>query len=164
MMRWLQYAWICVALCITRADALDDPGKEVVGTVAVTVIHATDKEVSGGRKLDGELEKRLRADQKLRFKHFYQLGTEQRPLFRSYENWSQPLQSSDDVLLRFDLQGQPSADQLRIDLEFWLARKKMLKTDVEVTRERPLFVLGPEWRGGRILIAVALAKPQSPKP
>lgn len=163
MTRCLFHVWLLFALLITRVAALDDPGKEIVGNVEVTVVHATDK-VINGKKLGADLEARLRADKKLQFKHFYLLGTEHRPLFRSYENWSQPLPSSDDVLLRFDLQGQPGPDKLRIDMEFWLSRKKMLKTDVEVTRERPLFVLGPEWRGGRILIAVALAKPQPPKP
>lgn len=151
-------------LCLaSSATALDDPGKEVVGAVAVTVIHATDHP-GDGHKVDAVIEARLRAERKLPFKHFYQLGAELRPLFRSYENWSQPLPSSDDVLLRFDMQGQPAPDKLRIDMELWLLRKKMLKTDVEVTRDRPLFILGPEWRGGRLLIAVVLAEPPSSQP
>jgi len=44
-----------------------------------------------------------------------------------------------------------------IDLEWWLGRKKIVKTDVSLQGNRPLLVLGPAWRGGRLMIAVALA-------
>jgi hypothetical protein len=46
---------------------------------------------------------------------------------------------------------------MRLDLELWLSRKKILKTDALVTHEHPIFILGPGWRGGRLIVMVGLA-------
>jgi hypothetical protein len=51
---------------------------------------------------------------------------------------------------------------MTLDVELWLSRKKILKTDARLEGKRPLYILGPEWRGGRLIIAVALAP--KPKP
>jgi hypothetical protein len=37
-----------------------------------------------------------------------------------------------------------------------------LKTYARLEGNRPLFVLGPEWRGGRLIIAIALASEEKP--
>jgi hypothetical protein len=66
------------------------------------------------------------------------------------------------VLVRFEAQGRPTKKSAVLDLELWLGRKKIVKTDARLEGDRPLFVLGPEWRGGRLIIAVALAS--EPKP
>jgi hypothetical protein len=83
-------------------------------------------------------------------------------LLRSYENWAQPLKPSDEVLVRFEARSRPSADATRLDLELWLSRKKILKTDALLEGDRPLYVLGPVWRGGRLIISVALAPQEKP--
>jgi hypothetical protein len=64
------------------------------------------------------------------------------------------------VLVRFEAQGKPGDTSQRLDIELWLSRKKILKTDAVVGPDRPLCILGPQWRGGRLLIMLALA----PKP
>jgi hypothetical protein len=53
---------------------------------------------------------------------------------------------------------------MRLDVELWLSRKKILKTDAAMEPDKPLLVLGPEWRGGRLIIAVELApgRPKNP--
>ena len=84
------------------------------------------------------------------------------PLFRSYENWAQPLKPSDEVLVRLEAQGHATKDSASIDLELWIRRQKIIKTDAKLEGSTPLFVLGPEWRGGRLIVAVALA-PRSKK-
>jgi hypothetical protein len=141
--------------------AQEDPGKTVVGRVSVKVFYATngDAAVAGEKVpvLEDAMEQRLRREVKLRFKHYRALGEDIQPLFRSYENWAQPLRPSDEVLVRFDAQSRPTAKSTRLDLELWLGRKKVLKTDVLLEGDRPLLVLGPEWRGGRLIIAVSLA-------
>ena len=65
-------------------------------------------------------------------------------------------------MVRFEAQGTPTKQTAILDLELWLGRKKTVKTDARLEGDRPLFVLGPQWRGGRLIIAVALA--QKPKP
>jgi hypothetical protein len=49
-----------------------------------------------------------------------------------------------------------------LDLELWLSRKKIIKADARLEADRPLYLLGPEWRGGRLIIAVALAPGAKP--
>lgn len=143
------------------AFAVQDPGKEALTQIAVTVYHATDGDptVAGemARPVDQETERRLRAERQLDFKHYRGLGRDVQPLYRSYENWAQPLKPSDEVLVRFEARSHPEKDRIRLGIELWLSRKQILKTDIRLEGERPLFVLGPEWRGGRLIIAIALA-------
>ena len=138
-----------------------DPGKEEIGQLEVTVYFATDGDPSvAGQKATGVSEAirmRLQTENKLSFSHYRTLGVETKPILRSYENWAQPLTPSDEVLVRFETRSQPAAGLISLDLDLWLARKKILKTHAPLSPGRPLYVLGPEWRGGRLIIAVALA-------
>ena len=148
------------------ALAQDDPGKATLGSVKVSVLYATDGDpaVAGTRfkPVAKDIESQLRKVERLSFKSYRLLGEENQPLFRSYENWAQPLRPSDEVLVRFEARSRPANDSMRLDLELWLSRKKILKTDALVETARPLFVLGPEWRGGRLIISVALAAKSDP--
>ncbi|RYD21328.1 MAG: hypothetical protein EOP88_11790 [Verrucomicrobiaceae bacterium] len=149
------------AVLAGHAAAQDDPGKASVGRVSVTVYYGTDGDpkVAGEKTVavNKETEKRLRAEERLRFKSYRLLGQDVQPLLRSYESWAEPLKPSDEVLVRFEARSVPTKEMTGLDLDLWLARKKILKTDVRLEGNRPLFILGPEWRGGRLIISVALA-------
>jgi len=163
---WLSMVAIAVGFFPVAVTGQDDPGKATLGKISVAVIYATngDPAVAGERfKPVGEsLETRLRQESQLRFKHYRLLGEDFQPLFRSYENWAQPLKPSDEVLVRFEARSRPTQDSMRLDLELWLSRKKILKTDALVETGRPLLVLGPEWRSGRLIISVGLAAKAEP--
>ncbi|MCU0749674.1 MAG: hypothetical protein MUF13_09040 [Akkermansiaceae bacterium] len=151
-----------MAVCATGpAAAQQDPGNAKIGQVSVTVYHATDGDPqSAGPKaaaVPEEVAERLRREERLRFKSYRVLGTDVQPLLRSYESWAQPLKPSNEVMIRFEAQGRPTSKTAILDLELWLARKKIVKTDARLEGNRPLYVLGPQWRGGRLIIAVALA-------
>jgi len=139
-----------------------DPGKQSIGTLETTVLLATDKdpEVAGksARPLDTTTAGRLRSENRLSFAHYRVLGKASAPIYRSYENWAEPLKPSDEVLVRFEAQSRPTSKTARLDIELWLSRKKVLKTDAVLAAGRPLYILGPEWRGGRIIVAIALAQ------
>jgi hypothetical protein len=149
------------------ASAQLDPGKKVVGRIKVEVYHATD----GDPKLAGEnaqaitedLAKRLRCEKQTRFKHYRLLGTDTKELFRSYENWAEPVKPSDEIMVRFEAQSDPSPDQALLDLELWLGRKKIVKTDIQLAPDKPLWVRGPEWRKGHLIIAVSLLSAEANK-
>jgi hypothetical protein len=138
-----------------------DPGRIGVGNVTVTVYFATDGDpaVAGPRAAEvGEATKsRLQKVDHLRFSHYRALGADTQPIFRTYENWAQPLKPSDEILVRFETRSQPTAEAVSLDLELWLSRKKTLKTDAHLRKGMPLYVLGPQWRGGRLIVAVELA-------
>lgn len=148
------------------AVAQEDPGKAALGRVKVSVLYATngDPSVAGTRfhAVSKDVEERLRKVDRLNFKSYRLLGEDAQTLFRSYENWAQPLKPSDEVLVRFEARSRPVNDSMKLDLELWLSRKKILKTDALLEGSRPLFVLGPEWRGGWLIISVALASDQKP--
>lgn len=141
--------------------AQTDPGKDVIGMVTVTVYHATNGDAGAAgqraKAASEQIVKRLAGEQKLKFAHYRELGKDTKPLFRSYENWAQPLPPSDEILLRFEAQSKLTKEQRRLDIELWLSRKKILKTDAAMEPGKPLLVLGPEWRGGRLIIAAELA-------
>lgn len=154
--------WLLAALALAQ----EDPGRAVLARVNVKVYHATDGDpkTSGtkAKPVPEETAERLRKEVKLRFKNYRLLGQDTQPLLRSYESWAQPLKPSEELMVRFEAQGQPSTDHAILDLELWLARKKTVKADARLEGDRPLIMLGPEWRGGRLIIAVALAR--DPKP
>ncbi|MEX1115760.1 MAG: hypothetical protein WEB53_10960 [Akkermansiaceae bacterium] len=148
------------------APAQDDPGKANMGQVSVTVYYATnaDPKAAGAKAamVSKETQKRLRAEQRLNFKSYRLLGQDVQGLLRSYESWAQPLKPSDEVLVKFEARSLPTEEKMTLDLELWLSRKKILKTDARLEGQRPLYILGPEWRGGRLIIAVALAPKAKP--
>ena len=153
-------AGVAAAVAGMAVAADEDPGKTKIGKVCVTVYHATDGEpkVSEGKSgVSKETADRLRKEKRLRFKSYRLLGQDTEPLWRSYENWAQPLKPSDEVLVRFEAKGRPTKKAVSLDLELWLSRKKIVKTDATLEGDRPLYVLGPEWRDGRLIIAVTLA-------
>lgn len=164
---WLRAGLAAVVLVLGgHGLAQDDPGRANIGRVEVTVYYATngDPKVAGKKvaAVSPEIEKRLRGEERLRFKNYRVLGRDAQPLLRSYESWAQPLKPSDEVLVRFEARSRPTPEATGLDLELWLSRKKVLKMDARLEGDRPLFVLGPEWRGGHLIIGVALAPEKIP--
>ncbi len=165
----LKWMIACAALPLSNMTmALEDPGSSKIGLVRVTVYHATNGNARAAGVKTAAVAKetcqRLGSEARLRFKNYGLLGQDTQPLLRSYENWAQPLKPSDEVLVRFEARSRPTKKSTVLDFELWLARKKIVKTDVHLEGNRPLYVLGPEWRGGRLIIAVALAPEPKPAP
>ena len=69
---WLRLATAAVMLFSNTAFSQDDPGKADIGRVSVTVYYATngDSKVAGTKTVavTQEIEKRLRGEERLRFK------------------------------------------------------------------------------------------------
>ncbi|MGA0845468.1 MAG: hypothetical protein ACO3RV_02935 [Luteolibacter sp.] len=157
---------ICILLLCGILPAQDggggDPGRDQIAQVEVTVYHATNADPAAagavGRPATADEVRRLSADESMRFEHYQRLGQDQQPLLRSYESWAEPLRPSDEVLLRFEAQGRADDISAVLDLELWLARKKILKLDARLDAEKPLYVLGPNWRDGRLIIAIQLVE------
>jgi hypothetical protein len=154
------------AVFAVMARAADDPGQTKVAMIKVAVYFASDKDPAKtcpkALPVSEETAKRIASDERLVFKHYRLLGEDTQPLLRSYESWGEPLKPSDEVLVRLEAQGPSTADNVVLDVELWLARKKILKADARLERDKPLFMLGPEWRGGHLIIAVSLV-PQDTK-
>jgi len=158
-------ALILLTLCVTLVHGQTDPGRKKIGSLAVSVYYATngDPAAAGERFPDiiPKVRKQLAATKELKFSHYRALGSQSKTIFKSYENWAQPLKPSDEILIRFETRLEPTKDTIPLNLELWLSRKKILKTDVSLKSGQPLHILGPEWRGGRLIIAVELAPKKS---
>lgn len=145
-------------LSMTFASAQQDSGRTRIGQITVRVYFATNANPADARTRAKEVDKKtaaqLRGSEHLHFTHYRVLGEETQEIFRSYENWSQPLKPSDEILVRFEPNQHSLSDSVSLDLELWLARKKILKTDAVLHAKQALFILGPEWRGGRLIIAI----------
>lgn len=156
------FAVILIVLGTGGLLAQEDPGREKVGSLEVTVYYATNGDPAAAGERAKEISESTRDQMEkvrhLKFSHYRALGAESQPIFRTYENWAQPLKPSDEILVRFEPRSEPTPEAVMLDLELWLSRKKILKTDVSLKDGDPLYVLGPEWRGGRLIIAVTLAR------
>jgi len=145
-------------LSVTFSSAQQDAGQTQIGKLMVRVYFATNANPADAgtraEEIDQKIAVQLRSSEHLHFAHYRVLGEETQEIFRSYENWSQPLKPSDEILVRFEPNRHSLADSVSLDLELWLARKKILKTDAVLHAKQALYILGPEWRGGRLIIAV----------
>jgi hypothetical protein len=161
---YLRHFLSVMALLVISAacvQAQDDPGRKKIGTLDVTVYYGTDGDpaaAGANREQVSETTKnKLQATAELRFNHYLTMGRESKTIFRSYENWAQPLNPSDEILIRFETRMEPTKHEVPLNIELWLSRKKILKSDLSLKHGQPLYVLGPEWRGGRLIIAIELA-------
>lgn len=138
----------------------NDAGTDSVGELKVSLIFGTDGDVDkAGKGLKKPSEARLEALknlQSIKFAHYRLLGEDQQPILRSYENWANPMKNSKEILLSFQPRGKPVDDHLKMDLEFWQSHEKIMKSGATLKKGKPLFIQGPAWRGGKIIIAVEL--------
>ncbi len=140
-----------------------DLGKEVLGSLQVDLVYATNAETNEFSKEVKSLTLRevrsLQEKEVLAYKKYYLLGSDQQDIYRSYENWASPLRPAEDILLRFEPEGEVTKDQtIRIDLEFWQQKRKVLATDQVLELQKPIYIMGPAWREGKLILIVRLSK------
>lgn len=141
-------------------DPKKDIGKEKIGKIKTTVYFgtngSTDDLGKSATPLPEAETKRLQGIEKMRFKNYRKLGSDTRSVLRSYENWSSPLENSEEIMLSFESRGRSEKGGLKLDLELWQHKRKVMKSDPLLYKGRPLLILGPKWRSGRLIIAVEL--------
>ncbi|NCF12647.1 MAG: hypothetical protein GWP68_04625 [Verrucomicrobiaceae bacterium] len=131
------------------ADQNDsDKGKEVVGKIKASLYLGSDSALEKWAEKYAPVEKevtgRLRGIKQMRFQHY------------SYENWLTPLKPSEEILLSFESRGRSDDGGLRLDLEFWQHRRKIMQMNPVLHADKPLLILGPRWRGCSLIIAIEL--------
>ena len=110
------------------------------------------------KPVPAEVVARLQKSPALSFKSYRLLGEEVQPVLRGVENWAVPMRPSEEVRIRFDVQGRLPTGGLRLDLELWLGKDKVLKTSSSLEPGRPLYIRGPAWRGGQMILIVEVKK------
>lgn len=151
-------------LLLSTAARAQDPGKEEIGTVKTELLFGTNGSLSGlgsgAREItDADLLKRLRRSKTTgEFKKFARLGSDTQPILRGYKNWAAPLSNSQAIMVTFQPQGRVGKDKkkLRMDLELWQKKKMVMRADPTLDQGERVYILGPSWRGGRLIITVQL--------
>jgi hypothetical protein len=138
----------------------NDPGKEKIGTLKAQLIYATDENVEDlGESTKGlsDAEKKVLEESiRKKFKTYRMLGEDQAKILRGYENWTSPMRGSEELMVSFEPKGREGKDGLRLDLELWQSKRKVLKADPVLRKGKHLYIVGPKWRGGQLIIVLEL--------
>ncbi len=146
-------------LCLGLAHA-KDPGLEQIGSFGVQLIYATDGDVSAAGEQNKELDKgqieELQNLKDLKFSHYRILGRDEKAILRGYENWATPLKPSKEILINFEPRQKIDENRYQMLLEYWQGGRKILTTDPILTKGKSLYLRGPKWRKGRLILEVKI--------
>ncbi len=87
------------------------------------------------------------------FKHYHIIGRHTQKVFKEYESWVVP---SKDLCLKMDSRGPAEGGGINLHLQLWQDKKVLVKSDTIIRKDRPVFLGGPNWRGGRLIFVVVL--------
>ncbi len=133
---------------------------EPIGSLSVKLIFATDADpsVAGNLARDvpsGDVQQ-LQSIKELKFTDYRLLGTDTPDILKGYESWATPLRPSKEILVSFQPTKRTEADQVQMVLEYWQSKRKIFSTNPLLTKGKTLYLLGPEWRKGRLILAVRI--------
>ncbi len=148
-----------LSLLVTRLSA-GDPGMEAIGSMSVKLIFATNGNPSIAGSLAKEVDandiKQLKAIKELEFSDYRLLGTDTPNILKGYESWATPLRPSKEILVSFQPIKRTDAGKVQMVLEYWQSKRKIFSTNPLLTKGKTLYLLGPEWRKGRLILAVQI--------
>lgn len=133
---------------------------EAIGEMSVQLLFATDGEAKAAGDLAKEVSasevKKLQAIKELKFKAYRLLGTDKPDILKGYESWATPLRPSKEILVSFQPIKRMDDGKLQMVLEYWQSKRKVFSTNPVLTKGKTLYLLGPEWRKGRLILAVRI--------
>lgn len=155
----IHYTLIILSLIgIVNADNLS-ASPETVGQLKGTIIYAVNEKDSKSAEVPevtGLLKKAINSDASLKHNYYHELGNDQKEISRADENWLHPIQNSDQLKLRYDCKTATEKGVV-LTISFWQENKKIFSTEpFTLSKEAPLIISGPDWREGKLLIAVEL--------
>ena len=139
-----------------------DPGKEVIGKVRTELLFGTNGSVkslgSGVVELSPVEKQRLRKVSKLgSVENFVKLGSVEQDILKGYKSWAQPIRNSEALMVTFQPQAAiKEARRLRLDVEYWQKSKMALRWDRVSEVGKRVYLVGPKWRDGNLIITVEL--------
>lgn len=146
-------------LCCSLLQA-EDPGKEEIGSLSVEMIYASNGDLgeieAQGKALSEKDSEAIRKIDQLSFKEYRSMGIETPNVLRSYESWATPMRPSKEMLISFVPLSRIGPNRLQMVLEYWQSQRKLFSTNPILVKGKPLYLLGPEWRGGRVILKLKL--------
>ena len=143
------------------ADLLaQDPGMEPIGSLGVELFYATNDDVKlagdQAQEVAKEQVKALKGIKELSFDDYRRLGADRPTILRGYESWATPLKPSKEILVSFQPIKREGPGRIQMVLEYWQSKRKVFSTNPVLTKGKSLYLLGPEWRKGRLILAVKI--------
>ncbi|MEM7010425.1 MAG: hypothetical protein AAF585_02975 [Verrucomicrobiota bacterium] len=102
------------------------------------------------RKIEAELSERLA--KAFDYSHFELVGEHTQLVYREYESWLLP---SREMYLRIDSKG-PVDGGMSLHLQLWRDTNILVKTDVVLRYDSPLFITGPKWGPDQLFFILEL--------
>lgn len=155
-------AALLLSLSALATGWAQDPGKKVIGTVRTELIYGTSGAVDalGGSavSLPAAEQKRLRKVEKLgKFDKFVRLGSVEQSVLAGYKSWAAPIKNSEAIMVTFQPQARiVEENKLRLDIEYWQKKKMALRWDRVFEVGKTVYLIGPKWREGNLIITVRL--------
>ena len=88
------------------------------------------------------------------YSNFQLLGQHtQKNVFKEYVNWVVP---SEEINLAFESKGKIKGNGVKLLLKLWRKKKVLLKSDLTIFPEKPVMILGPKWREGKLIFVLDL--------
>lgn len=87
-------------------------------------------------------------------RHFQLVGENSGSVYKEYECWIVPTKQ---LFLKLDSLGpNPEKDGVHLHLQLWQEEHVILKSDA-ILRRQPVFIAGPQWGDGRLIMVLKLA-------
>lgn len=94
------------------------------------------------------------------YDRFVVIGHHTQEVLREYESWVVP---SREVFLKLDSKGNTADGGLNLHLQFWRGRQVLVKSDIVLQPDSPLFIGGPKWRDGQLIFVLELKETNKAK-
>jgi hypothetical protein len=112
---------------------------------------AQEEKVSADAAVVTALETRLK--KVFPYSNYHLIGRHSQKVFKEYESWVVP---SKDLCLKIDSRGPAGGGGVNVHLQLWQDTKVLVKSDAVLVQDKPIFLGGPNWRGGRLIFVVRL--------
>jgi len=96
---------------------------------------------------------RMKKVEKLQFPTYRLIGAVSEDVLKEYESWVLP---SEVFFIKLDSLGRDEEGALNATLNIWQQKNVLLKASMKLRKGRPMFVRGPKWGEGYIVIALLL--------
>ena len=153
-------ALISVVILLIADLLAQDPGMEPIGSLGVELFYATNDDVKlagdQAQEVAKQQVKALKGIKELSFSDYRRLGADRPTILRGYESWATPLKPSKEILVSFQPIKREGPGRIQMVLEYWQSERKVFSTNPVLTKGKSLYLLGPEWRKGRLILAVKI--------
>ncbi len=159
---------MCVALVlfVSSCFAQSEPPPSITAKAATegrvwgALIYASNSKTDKNQETPDFPKLATRLGKAFPFTNFEILGQHTQVIFREYESWVVP---SKDLFLKLDSKGAAKKGGINLHIQFWQAQQVLVKSDVVLQLDSPLFIGGPKWRDGRLIFVLVLKKPETAK-